>query len=387
MTAAVFLFEAFIYSSYATKNLLSQFFDVSGYSPFQIGLLVSTIPLVSMISNPIWFMVGSKIGNRRVFSYLALFASLLVWPIFLDRGFLANMIMMSLMAFFLSSVIPVGEARLMSHIKQWGGRFDHIRLFGTIGFGTTALMTGILVRFSFFWLFLIMSLSLAFSLFFQEQKKHDTKKTDHPRKEQVRHRNGDLFTFWLMTSGMLLGMTLNSFHNSFVAVLSSERGFGVSTVGLVFTIAAFSEIPFLMYANKIIAILGNLRVLQIGMAIIAIRVLLVSFSTGPLSLLMFQMLHGMTYILVYYALFDYIHFMLPKKYLIFGQSVFWITRSGIAYILGSVLGGLVIESLSTIAAFRVAGVAGLLFALVIFVIGESRKRWLRMSSSNTTEGS
>ena len=379
MSAAVFVFEALIYSSLATKNLLSQFFDISGYSPLQIGLLMSTIPLVSLISNPFWFYIGSHKGEKKVFSYAALVSSLLVWPIFLDGGFVANLILMAVFSFFFSSVIPIGEARIMTHIKRWGGRFDHIRLFGTLGFGITALVTGLLVRRSFFWLFMAMSLALALPLLFREKVTPEERKTTVRKEDESRQRTGNLFSFWLMTIGMFLGISLNSFHNSFIAVLTRERGFDVSVVGIVFMIAAFSEIPFLLYANKIIALLGHLRVLQIGMFAIAIRVLLVSFSRGVLSLFMIEMLHGFTYILMYYSLFDYIHFRLPKRFLVFGQSVFWVVRSGFAYVLGSVVGGLIIESVTTIVAFRLVGIVGIAFALFVLVFGEMNKQRTEVS--------
>jgi PPP family 3-phenylpropionic acid transporter len=82
---------------------------------------------------------------------------------------------------------------------------------------------------------------------------------------------------------------------------------------------------------------------------------------------------------MYYSLFDYIHFRLPKRFLVFGQSVFWVVRSGFAYVLGSVVGGLIIESVTTIVAFRLVGIVGIAFALFVLVFGEMNKQRTEIS--------
>ena len=46
----------------------------------------------------------------------------------------------------------------------------------------------------------------------------------------------------------------------------------------------------------------------------ALRVLLITYVTEMMALFLIESLHGLTYILMYYALFNYIHFKLPEKY-------------------------------------------------------------------------
>ncbi|RLL91608.1 hypothetical protein BG32_01110, partial [Mesotoga sp. HF07.pep.5.2.highcov] len=62
MNPGILFFEALIYSSLATKNLLSQYFDISGFSPTKIGILMAVLPVVSLVSSPLWFKLSGKFG-------------------------------------------------------------------------------------------------------------------------------------------------------------------------------------------------------------------------------------------------------------------------------------------------------------------------------------
>lgn len=114
----------------------------------------------------------------------------------------------------------------------------------------------------------------------------------------------------------------------------------------------------MFFAEKIIKKLGNFSVLVIGMLVSALRVVLVTYATGLVPLLLTQALHGLTYILMYYALFNYIHFRLPEKHLTNAQSLFWLTSSGLTFIFGSFIGGYLIEYFQTIPGFRIMGYTG-----------------------------
>jgi len=369
MSLRILVFEALIYASLATKNMFSQYFDLTGYSSVEIGFLMAVLPVISLFSSPFWFRLGQKIGESRVYYIVSLASIVLIWPVFLSTSFPLAMLFMIGLSFFFSGVVPIGDSLIMSSIKLRGGLFSRVRLCGTLGFAVISLLMSQIVGVSFFWLFAVGSVVLILSLF--TMRSEETGKA--PRKSIRQSReDGTLFEFGVMTVGMFFGITLNSFHNSFIPIFTREMGMAVSAVGVIFAITALSEIPFLAYADRIIAKLGNTLVLEIGMLIIAIRMILISFSTNTLFLYSVELLHGLTYILMYYSLFDYIHFRLPKKHLTSAQSVFWTIRSGMTFIAGSIGGGFVIQSFSITFAFRVFGIAGLIATAGMFIL-TSRK--------------
>ncbi len=380
----IIFFEALIYASLATKNMLSQYFDLAGYSSVQIGFLMTVLPIVSLASSPFWIKLGSKIGERRIYYIVSIATAFLIWPVFLAGDFATNLLFMFVFSFFFSGIVPIGDSLIMSRIKLTGGRFDRIRLCGTIGFAITSFCLSMVLGTSFIWLFVATSLLVSISAMIIGLKDHGTDALRGPSKKKT--TDGTLFEYSIMTAGMFLGITLNSFHNSFIPLLTRERGMDVSAVGVIFAITAVSEIPFLLYADRLISRIGNLAVLEIGMGVIGVRMILISFTTSVVSLYLAETLHGLTYILMYYSLFDYIHFRLPKEHLASAQSVFWVVRSGLTFIAGSIGGGFLIERLSVTLAFRSFGVAGMAAAGIVFFIGLLKRTNSREKYKDTAGG-
>jgi len=368
----ILFFEALIYASLATKNLLSQYFDISGYSPTEIGILMAVLPVVSLVSSPLWFKISSRLGQNKIYYIVSLSSAVCIWPIFATSDFLTSLLFMILFSLFFSAVVPLGDSIIMTILKTTGGRFDRVRLFGTIGFAVTSLLLSSLVGISFFWLFAATSIVLAFSPMFLKRRPGESR-TEAPENPASA---GSLLQFSLMTVGMFFGITLNSFHNSFIAVFTRQNGMDPSVVGVVFAITALSEIPFLLVADRIIEKIGSMKILLFGMAVIGVRMILVSFATNVYALYLVESLHGLTYILMYYSLFHFIHYGLSGRRMIAAQSVFWIVRSGLTFIVGSIGGGIIIDKFSVFFAFRLFGFVGLLSAIlmtgVYFAILRSR---------------
>ncbi|OAA29740.1 hypothetical protein AT15_01520 [Kosmotoga arenicorallina S304] len=365
-----FFFEAITYSSLAARNMLGQFYDIAGFSPIEIGYLMAMIPLIALISNPFWFRVGSKITDKKAFLIVSISSGILFWFIYLSDDFIPGLISVTLFSFFFSAAVPLGDSLMMASVKKHGGAFAKIRLFGTIGFAATALLLGGLVKWGFIWYFVVASASLFIApLLLTPTSQSKVKTFKKPIISPV--YDGNLFTFTIMIIGMIFGITLNSFHNTFFPVLSRQLGYEKSFVGIVYGLMAVTEIPFLLFAEKIIKKFGNLSVLIVGMFASALRVLLITYVTEMIPLLLIESLHGLTYILMYYTLFNYMHFRLHEKYLVNAQSIFWVLSSGVTYILGSIIGGYIIEFLNTLIAFRIMGYAGFAatgMILLIFIL-------------------
>ncbi|WP_292598831.1 MFS transporter [Mesotoga sp. UBA6090] len=364
MNLSIFFFEVLIYASLATKNLLGQYFDISGFSSTEIGILMAVLPVVSLVSSPLWFKISSRLGQNRIYYIVSLSSAVCIWPIFAASDFMTSLLFMILFSLFFSGVVPLGDSIIMTIIKKTGGRFDRVRLFGTMGFAATSLLLSSLVGISFFWLFAATSVVLAFSPIFLEKKPGESR-TAAPENSTGA---GSLLQFSMMTIGMFFGITLNSFHNSFIAVFTRQNGMDPSVVGIVFAITALSEIPFLLVADRIIEKIGSMKILLFGMAVIGVRMILVSFATNVYALYLVESLHGLTYILMYYSLFHFIHYGLSGRRQIFAQSVFWIVRSGLTFIVGSIGGGIIIDTFSVFIAFRLFGFVGLLSAIIMTVV-------------------
>jgi PPP family 3-phenylpropionic acid transporter len=358
----------FIYATRAAKNLFSQYFDQIGFSATQIGILMAILPVVTLFVNPFWFKMGEKFTEKKVYVVLALMTAFTIWGVFVFEGFISKLIFFSVASVFYASVIPLGESRIITSLKIKKRLYGRVRLWGTIGFGTTAVLIGMLVKTGFYNVFLVFSVVMLLSLpFLKYFSFSDTKKAED-KKQKEHEGKGTFSTFLLLTAGMFCGVTMNAFHNTFIPVLTREKGFDVSTVGIVFMAMAFSEIPFLLYADKIVKRLGYLPVLTAGIFFEGLRIILVTLSGSLITLIFSEFFHGVTYILVYFSLFTYIHYELPKSQITRAQSIFWMVRSGLTYITGSLLGGFLIDMLTSITAFRLMGIFALSVSAFITLV-------------------
>lgn len=329
---------------------------------------MAILPVITLFVNPLWFKMGEKFTEKKVYIVLAIMTAFTIWGVFIFEGFISKMIFFSVASFFYASVIPLGESRIITSLKIKRRLYGRVRLWGTIGFGTTAVLIGMLVKTGFYNVFLVFSAVMLLSLPFLKYFSLNVTEKPKAEKQEESERKGTFSTFLLLTAGMFCGVTMNAFHNTFIPVLARERGFDVSSVGIVFMAMAFSEIPFLFFADKIVKRLGYLPVLTAGIFFEGVRIILVTLSSSLVMLIFSEFLHGVTYILVYFSLFTYIHYELPKNQITKAQSIFWVVRSGLTYITGSLLGGFLIDMITTVTAFRTMGILALSVAAFITLI-------------------
>lgn len=357
------LLEWLMYATLGGRSLLSQYFDSEGFSPVEIGTLMAVTPLILLVASPLWFKIGSRLGNPRVFRILAFTSAILVWSIFIIEGFIPKLIFLSIFGLFMSVVVPVGEATVIASLKSKNITFDRARLWGTVGFGSAALLLGIVVQFGFTYFFALYSLAFFAAFVIQKKIAVPTKTKGNVAKETT--GEGKLSIFFLMLMGTFFGVSVAAFNSSFFPVLTRELGFDISTAGIGYSVMAFSEIPFLIFADKIIKKIGNVNLLVCGIFMTGLRVFLASIVPSMGVMLVVQAMHGVNFIIMYYSMFNYIFLKLPERHLVMAQTIFWMILHGLSYFVGSIVGGIVIESFGVVQAFKNVGIFGMVIAMIM----------------------
>lgn len=348
----------------AVNALLSQYFDHEGFSSLEVGILMAIFPLMSLISTPFWFKVGTKITDNKTFRITAISSSLLIWGVFLSPGFILKLIAFFLVSFFMSALVPLGDATVMKSLQAKGLGFDRARFWGTAGYACMALLIGAFLNCGFYTLFAFAS-AFMFICFFAQGKIKAVQVKESEK--TVAGTSGDWLTFGLMLVGTYLGISLVGFNNTFFPILSRELGYGVSTSGIGFAIMGFSELPFLFFADRILKRFGHFKLLGAGIFVTGLRVFLMSTIKFQPLMMALQFLHGFTYIVIYYCMFNYIHFKLPVNMKVKAQTIFWMVNLGLSFITGSVLGGLFVDKLGTINSYRYLGIFGMLASLMVII--------------------
>ena len=357
------LVEWCIYANGALMTLLSQYFDHHGFSALQIGMLMAVGPIVSLVANPFWLQVKQRLGSKRTIGILTLTSGLLVWTIFAVTSFRLTLMSLLLVIFFMASVVPIAEAHVMASLMKKGQSFDYPRMWGTIGYTCTAFIAGFLFRISFVALFMGVSLALLLAFAFSLKLNPAAPNTGVARKTSGTGQWG-IFLGMLGIASTVTALT--SFGPAFVPRLISQRGYDVATAGTCFAVMAFAEVPFLSFAGKILKKIGNFPLLVSGVFMTGLRTFLTPESTSPTTLALVHLLSGWNYIVIYYALWNYIHYHLPESQSVKAQTLMWMAL-GIGGLAGTFGGGYLVESFGLVKTFHLLGLGLMLFAIPLFM--------------------
>ncbi len=352
------LIEFLIYSIVSSYALLSQYFAEVGFSSSQIGILMSLMPINSLITNPLYFKIAEKRGKVFILRVLTFPTIFFLWFVFFSRGFLHKLISMAFLTFFLPGIIPMAESLAIEKIPFYG----KVRLWGTVGFLVSAFSLGILVRFSFVFIFLLMtSFLVAIFVIFR-----NVKDTSISAKKGGRAKVPGFFLLVLLF--VILGISSNYFNFVFLPVLFKVRNYDVSLAGVTISLMTTTEILFLMFSERILKLMGTKLLFNSGLLVIGLRLLFVPLLKNPVSSVLIQFLHGWTYIVIYYAVMQMIQNELPIKSRTAARTLFWMTLQGFAPITGSSLGGFLSEAIGISQTYYLLGTVTLTSAFVFFFL-------------------
>lgn len=333
--------EALVYSVLACSTLMSQYFAFSGFSPFQLGLIMALPPLTSIYANYIYFGAAIKFSTKRVVRLFALGSLVSLWFVFLLKGFTMKFLFMTIFAFFQGAFLPLIESAMIDYSHRSALSYSKIRIWGTIGYVITAFAAGRVIRFGFVWLFVIFSVVFVM-INILSKKLHQ--EASERQKIQLRGVDKKFIALFVVIT---VSVGFNLFNSIFLPVVVKERSYDLSLVGAMFSLMALSELPFLLNAEKIQRKLTGTILFLSGVFMVGTRLILVPLSWSQTTLILIQMLHGWTFIVIYYSTVHLMKENLKGQSLLSTQTVFWIALQGIGPLMGSTIGGIFVEKIGT----------------------------------------
>lgn len=161
--------------------------------------------------------------------------------------------------------------------------------------------------------------------------------------------------------------------SSFISIWASEE-LRFPAVGLVWAIAAASEIPLMLLASRIIPKTGTMGAVAISSLALVARLCIYAFVPTAAGLIAGQLLHSLCFGLFQPAAVGFVAERVPPERRATGMAVYSGLGVGLPAVLGSALGGIVIEAAGYRALFlSFTGFA--LASLVLFAL--TRKRFSR----------
>jgi len=351
MNLGIVYFFAFTVYGVASPYLSVLVRDL-GYAPSVVGLLLGLFEIAGIVGP---FFIGrfsDSLGRYRPGLFLVLLIiPLALIPLLLWRNILVSAFALLLLAFGIRSIIPLLDAvttLLLPNKDDYG----KIRSIGSLSFVLTALFlqfTPVLAPQNAFaigiWLGIGALCTMITLPFLQEGSMHRPKEKNNAepqpfRQQESRFNFPPVFIIGLLIIG--LGRLSMAPIVSFFSLYVSEE-LHWNAVGLMWALAAISEIPFMFISGRLIRRFGAAPLIALSMVAVIARLGLYALFPTIVGAVLGQLLHSLCYGLFHPAAVAFVSTHVPPRKRAVGLTMYLSLGMGLPTFFGSALGGYIVE--------------------------------------------
>ena len=262
---------------------MNLFYVSLGFSGKQIGFITSTSAIVGMIASPIWVSYVKRHPRaQRLLQVAIVLGATGYYVLGHQAGYLPVIFIIFLHALAASGVMPLSDSMAVTISQESGKGYGSVRVWASLGWIISVLISGQLVaRFGYIAGFIgvsIMWLISATIVFFIQPRyftSHDKPGQPRPNlrlafQRVMQDRTLIGFAIALILIGFLNSGVLQ-FENVFLAQLGASKQL-ISVAG---TLSAMVELPFMIYADRIVYRVGVHRMMMIALAMTSLQRLIV----------------------------------------------------------------------------------------------------------------
>ncbi len=370
--ALYFLFFA-AFAGYV--SFLAVFYEDIGLVGWQIGVLTSIPPLATLVVAPLWGAIADATHKRRLIMVVGLIGNLgAVALISVTRSFQWLVIVIIVNVIVSAPVAPFLDGSVVDLLGDHQERYGRIRLWGAVGWGLSAPIVGMLVdAWGLLWIFYIyIALMFVFLLV-----TYGLPMGGSGERVQVWREVGTLMRNWqwlIFLLAVLISGTAGSIVTNYLFLHMNSLGIKGSVMGWALTIGTISEIPVFFFADTVIRHFGARRVMLFALLAYIVRMLLYAVVISPIGTLSIQLMHGLTYPLMWSAAINYAAKTASPGLRATAQSILSSTM-GFGGVFGGLIGGLIYQASGSARLFLYTSLAvfGAFILLVSLWRGNARR--------------
>ena len=368
--ATSFAFYFLYYGAFAAfMPYIVLYYQSLGFNGAQIGLLTSLSPLLALTGAPLLTGLADSARRHRLVMSLAMLVTVTVIALFpLLTTFLPVLAAVFFYALLSSPVISMADSATMTALGQRPELYGRLRLGGTIGWGIASPIIGAFIQdHELRLVFYIAAAGMFLALLVSQNFSYRQSSTVHSPLSGARlllaNRRFVLFLLMALASGIGLS-TVNNYLFPYMEELHISK----SLMGVSMTLSTVSELPVLLFSNRLLKRLKPHGLLVLGMGMTALRLLLFAAASSATEVLVFQLINGLTFGAVWVAGVSYAEQSAPPGLSASAQGLFSAVVFGIGAAIGGFAGSLLLEALGGRLMFLVAGVFVLLSMGVLLLL-------------------
>lgn len=354
------------------------FYLEKGFSVFEIGILVSIGPFTALLIQPLWGLLSDRARSRKKILLLAVAGAAFSVLIYLLGSQHYHFIAITLLyTSFQMAIMPMSDAIAVNYAQEAGYKYAPIRMGGTLGYALAVVITGFFMNdrpvYLIFFLVCGMLIITAINIISLPEPKKISIAKKNKSDYLLLIKNKKLLFILIFAFVFQVGL---SYHFSFISVFIKQMGYMNSAVGISMCVSALSEVPVLIFIERLTKRFGVFNILYFSCLMLGIRMLIFCFAPNLTLILLSQMLHGITYMSFIYCCITFIGGQFPKNMLSTGQSLLFFAQSGCGAIAGSMGGGYLSEQLGVRGTYLIFAGSLLTIAIVLITFRTPLKLWL-----------
>jgi len=338
-----------------------------GFSGRQIGIFAMFAPITALtVAIPV-----AALADRRHLRIPILMGSLacgsvMIFGMNFPHSFAALVPIWLIYTLFTSVASPIADSLIARMSQRHQLNFGSMRLWGSASFATSAIVGGLLwQRFGFRAMFIAAAVGFVCTVFFAGKLEDVSKEEDRQVKVPARMALRDKGLMVLIVTSFFLGIATNS-SIVYDGIYMDTLGGGGSFVGLMFFLAAFSELPMMYLRGHIVKRLGTPYTLLCAFGFFLIAFGFYATARHPGMLLIAAVFKGLGFGLFFSSAVQFITERVPHQIASTAQSVFTATMYGLAPLLAAPLAGELYDRFGVTTIFLMASVAVFVAAAILF---------------------
>ncbi len=363
---------AFFAANGALFPYYTLFYKSVGISEQAIGVLVALPTLITLFASPLWSGLADALRLHRRLLPLSLLATMsAVVMLMQSQSFAALAAFILLQAFCAAPIVSLADNAVMELLGDQKHLYGKLRLWGAVGYGITALISGAFIDRFGFQASLAIYVSLMLVTIFVSTRLPAPQLTTPPLLRDL----GQMLTNqrWMIFLGSLfLVGACSAILNSFFVLYMQALGASAAMFGLAIVVASLSELPVFALAPRIVKRGNASTLLMIAFGAYAVRAFLCSLVTDPWMGVAVQLLHGLTFSALWTASVTYAREIAPPGWSATAQAAMGSVFFGLAVGAGALLGGTLYANAGPVFTFQVAAVLALA-GLVLFALQSRRQ--------------
>lgn len=344
----------------ALNPFLPMFYRSMGLSGTEIAILMSIMPVLLFISQPLFGPLTDRSGHRgRMLSWLLLATGVGGLLVAAGHSFASLLPLVLLWSFFNGPLVPIADSVALGEIVATGISYPRLRLWGSVGFLLLTVALGRLYTFvDLRWAFAAYALCNAAAWYCARRLPPEGIPSRPPVwRDLVRLvRNPFLIALLLCCAVVQVSQAA---HAAFFSIHLQSIGGSSGTAGLAWGLSALTEVPLFLVLGRVTRRTGPLPLLALSGVVFAVRWYLYSLATVPATLVWLQLLQAFSFAIFMPTAVVVVGELTPPELRTSGQSLLGLVNAGLATVLGTLGAGRIVDQAGTAGLYRVASYVAL----------------------------